>query len=319
MRIGVDLMGGDTPPIDLFEGVLHSLEALNSEVEFIFFADALSIDSIRSRFDKDLSKSKRLRFFQAQEIIFMADAPLQAVRSKPLSSLVLGVQSLKKDEIDAFISCGNTGALVAASTLFLQKFPGIRRPALLALLPAKLGPVALIDVGGHVSFKAEHLVQFARMGASFQQVYRNISCPSIGILNIGTEPTKGTSELQKTWDFLDTHKSGKMRFVGNIEPAHLLDGEVDVLVTDGFTGNIILKTAEGVSAYILGSLSEEDRKSHPISQVEYPGAFICGVDGLVIKCHGNATAKALGRSVEAAVLFLKRDLIEKLKKSVVEE
>jgi len=256
---------------------------------------------------------KRFRYAVATEVIGMDEHPLLALRRKRNASLCVGLRLLKEGAIDAFVSAGNTGALVSSAKMILSTIPGILRPALLALIPTKKNPVAVLDVGANVQAKASHLVQFALIGAAYQKA-RGIEKPSIGILNIGSEAMKGTSELRLAYHELQMMSLAPFRFVGNIEGKSVFDGDVDVLITDGFTGNVFLKTAEGIASLILDRINahipqEELKKLQPelndlqrhLHYAEYPGALLAGVKGIVIKCHGYSTPRAFANGVIGAV------------------
>ncbi len=163
--------------------------------------------------------------------------------------MIRGIRNLKERDIDAFVTAGNTGALIAAATIILPMLPEVARPALMALLPTRKGLVTVIDVGGNVSVKAPQLVQFAKMGVAFQRTYRNCPNPTVGLLNIGAESKKGTPEHRQAYDALS--EAPNMTFIGNVEGREVFQGRVDVLATDGFTGNVFLKTSEGVSSFIF--------------------------------------------------------------------
>ncbi len=190
----------------------------------------------------------------------MDDDPLIAVRRKKDSSLCQGLQYLKEKKIDAFVSAGNTGALLFAAKTTLKTLKGIDRPALLALLPTKKKEVAVLDVGANLSLKPDHIVQFAQMGIAYQKS-RGIENPIVGLLNIGIEAKKGTPQLQEAYLKLDAMNRDQPFFAGNIEGKDVFHGNIDVLVTDGFTGNVFLKTAEGIAAFILEQLEQAPEKA----------------------------------------------------------
>ena len=330
MRIGVDLMGSDVSPLVLFEAVLLAAEQLDPSHTLVAIATHSSAEDIQRRYHAALSAIPfaRIILHPVSDSITMHDEPVQAVSRKKESSIVVGIHLLKMGIIDAFISCGNTGALIASATLQLPLLPGIKRPALLVLLPTHKGLVAVLDVGGNVSCKSHHLVQFAYMGAAYQSCY-GIECPRIGLLNIGVEPKKGTSTTCKAYQILKEkceNTKFQMEFLGNVESRDLFKGGMDVLVTDGFTGNVLLKTTEGVASFIFNyleknlheaSLSDVKQKvkdlKHLFSDTEYPGATVCGVEGLVIKCHGRGSVKGLLNGIKGAVHLHDKQLISKLK------
>lgn len=344
MRIGIDLMGGDNSPTLLFEAVFLAAQQQVPSLTFILFATQPVIDDLQVRYALLMSSLviSRIEFCSVTEVIAMDDDPLPAVRSKKGASLIVGMRMLKKRLIDAFLSNGNTGALIAAAALLLPKLLGMNRPALLALLPTRKNNVAIIDIGGNLYCKAHHLVQFAQIGAIYLRCSEGIATPTVGLLNIGIESKKGTKELRQAYQTLQEMSSqavlqGKepsFHFAGNVEGREVFDGDIDLLVADGFTGNVLLKTAEGVAGFMLDSLKEIRDKStsqsklkshidgeHAIDELmtkfdtqEYPGAIICGVDGIVIKCHGNASPEAIYNSIIGTIALIEKDLIGQIKK-----
>ncbi len=248
----------------------------------------------------------------------MDDNPLIAVRQKRRSSLSTAMEMLRTQEIDALISACNTGALIVSANLFLPKLRGIDRAALLTLLPTLHSSIAILDVGANPTVKAAQLLDYAAMGIAYQKT-RNIPSPQVGLLNIGNEEEKGTPEIRLAYQLLRQHQP---LFIGNIEPRDLFSNHrvVDVVVTDGFTGNVLLKTAEGVATLLL----EELEKDHTIQgdlallrkklhYAEYPGALVVGVEGIVMKCHGEGHAAAFRESYKAVVELLEKNFLAHLK------
>lgn len=324
--IGIDLMGGDHPPLRLFENLLGFEEESLPFPNLVFFATA----DLIPKFEKIVSarpERSKISFVEAENIILMDDDPLTALRSKKKASIPLGIEHLAQKKLDGFISLGNTGALIGASKLHLKMLKGIQRPALLALLPTKLKPLAVLDVGANITCRAEHLVQFAAMGLSYQKCF-GIKNPKIGLLNIGSEKKKGRLELVEAYQLLQSLNTNKDEpvFIGNVEGKEAFKGHVNVLITDGFSGNIFLKTAEGMTAYILERILEEglDKHkessfytfAHDLNYAEYPGALICGVDKIVIKCHGYSNSKAILSALKGAINLVETRFLEKLTKQL---
>lgn len=332
MRIGIDLMGCDTPPKQLYQAVLQVAEDLDSSYNLIVFATDSVIEEAATLKDPAAPSTKqtaKIKFFPIKEVITMGDEPLSAIRHKKNSSLVTGIRLLKKRQLDAFVSAGNTGALIASSTLSLPLLPGIKRPALLAVVPSERGNVVVIDVGGNVSCKARHLIQFAKLGAAYQRSIEGIESPSVGLLNIGVESKKGTSELRQAYQWLEDHREQlSLSFHGNIEGREIFQGAVDVVITDGFTGNVLLKSIEGVSSFILDTIVQ-DCGSNPgmgpaleklhkrFNYAEYPGAIVCGIDRVVVKCHGNSTPTAFLNGIRGAVRLVQHQFVEKIKQQLI--
>jgi phosphate acyltransferase len=327
LRIGIDLMGSDSSPHVLFEAVLQAALKFDASHTFVVFATPEVVEKISARQIAASPFSAKVEYHRIVDVITMSDEPLAAIRQKKNSSLVVGIRLLKKQFIDGLLSAGNTGALIAGASLLLPMLPNIHRPALLAMLPTDRGFTAVIDVGGNVACKAHHLVQFAKMGAAVQRCNQSIECPSIGLLNIGVESKKGTSALRQAYQILEKDEErSKMIFKGNVEGREVLQGKVDVLVTDGFTGNVLLKTIEGTSAFILDyiwnvckadattSLAQgmQELQRH-FNYDEYPGAIVCGIDRVLVKCHGNSSSKAFYNGINGIALLIKNQLIKQFK------
>ncbi len=307
MRIGVDLMGSDSSPQVLYQGVLDAIDKLPENVTLCVFST-----------QKLEPPHPRVELHLVTEFISMEEDPLSSIRLKKDSSLVVGIRSLKDKYIEGFVSAGNTGALIAFSSIALTLLPGIDRAALLAVLPAQTGSFVMLDVGGTHSIKSKNLVQFAQMGAEYQRSLSKIEIPRVGLLNIGIESKKGTVDEQEAYRMLQElaqNPEAGIKFVGNVEGREAFEGKVDVLVTDGFTGNVMLKTSEGVSSFIFSHLHNampglrrelEDIRKH-FSYDEYPGALICGIKGIVMKCHGAALPSAVKNSILAVAILARND------------
>lgn len=329
MQIGVDLTGGDRSPQLLFESVLQLADRIpDASLTLVVFATPAVIQemTMRSGWNEKWTPSQsslRIQFQPVSEVITMDDDPLLAVRRKKNAALILGMHLLKRGEIDAFVSSGNTGALIASAALNLPALPGIKRPALLAMLPTAKGSVAVIDVGGNVACKAAHLVQFAYMGAAYQRCFYQIPQPKVGLLNIGIESKKGTSELREAYHRLqELSQEHLIDFIGNVEGREVFQGGIDVLVTDGFTGNVFLKTSEGISSFIIEHLKKSidpavlpTLQSH-FSYDEYPGAVVCGVEGIVVKCHGHTSPKGMLNAILGAINLVKHQFVNVLKQDL---
>lgn len=316
-RIAIDLLGSDTHPSQLLDPLLSLCAELKERAAFTFFISPELASKIPSSIHKIV----------CNEVITMEDEPLSAVRKKKTSSIVQGMLLLKNGEIDVFISAGNTGALFASSQIFLPLLPGIERAALLTLLPTQNKEVAVIDVGANLSCKAENLVQFALMGIAYQKS-RGIELPLVGLLNIGSEPKKGTPELREAYGRLQelAKKESSFTFAGNVEGRDVFKGDLDLLVTDGFSGNVFLKTAEGLAASVLEFLEKKSVEisssplkaaigslRHRLHYAEYPGAILCGIEGIVVKCHGSASAQSMISSVRGAMHLVKHNFLDKIK------
>ena len=334
MRVGIDLMGSETPPQELYQAVIKAADHFDASYTFIVLATQSIVNELSSipHSSQHSLNAARIEYHLVHEIITMGDEPLSAIRHKKGSSLVTGIRLLKKKQIHAFISTGNTGALIAAASLSLPMLPGINRPALLAELPTKKGPMVVVDVGGNVSYKAHHLVQFAFMGAAYQRCMNGHSLPKVGLLNIGVESKKGTVEHRLAYQLLENQKkSAFLTFIGNVEGRALFQGKVDVLVTDGFTGNVLLKSIEGVSLFILDSIQSLCKDQDPGSftyihkelrkqfhHEEYRGAIVAGIDGVVVKCHGNSSPLALFNGIKGAITLVQKKFLQGITESLAD-
>ncbi len=323
-HIGVDLLGSDIPPSELLNAVLSFSKELQSSVH-------LTLLGSHSLFEKVQAPSSNVLFHAVTEMITMDEAPLTAIRRKRDSSLCTGIRLLKAGHIQAFISAGNTGALMACAKIELPELSRNLRPALMALIPTKQNEIAVLDVGANTSYKASHLIQFAAMGVAYQKS-RGIKTPKVGLLNIGSEAKKGTPELQIAYDELlsqSQKKDSSFTFSGNIEGRDVFHGEIDVLVTDGFTGNVFLKTAEGMAAVIMEELHKPFAEEcppnikgtlaemrHKLNYAEYPGAILCGIDGIVIKCHGNSSPQSLICSITTASRLIQHKFVDTVREEL---
>jgi len=297
VRIGIDLMGHDSAP----EMLLKDLKKLSlpegAELVLIGPSDYALLSS-------------PLSYYSASEVIEMSDAPLAAARRKKDSSMCLGLRLLKEGKIDAFISAGNTGALVSASKMILGMQPGKSRPALLTLMPTEKKSLAVLDVGANLEVKSKYLVEFAFLGASYQKE-RGIERPKVAFLNIGSESIKGTPEICLAYELLKKQKDLPFDFVGNIEGNAAFRGDVDVLVTSGFVGNVFLKTSEGAAHFLLKELGRciprdvlelyLPKLLQKMHYEEYPGAILAGVQGRVIKCHGSSSSQSFISAIQRLI------------------
>jgi len=309
ITIAVDAMGGDDAPKVVLEGVAQAL-AQDADLRIILTGSAASVEPFAQLYPDNIVA------VATSEVIGMDEHPAMAVKKKKDSSIVVGCQAVRNGQAEGFFSAGSTGACMAAATLYMGRIKGIFRPAIASILPAPLHPVILVDVGANADVKPEYLVQFAQMANVYAQHILRVPNPRIGLLNIGEEPTKGSELAQKAYELLDAEVTG---FCGNVEGTDILGGDFDIIVTDGFTGNVALKTIEGAASMLFGQLKEvltaslvrklgaslvmpglkELKKS--MSADEVGGAPLLGVKGSCIIGHGssNATAIANGIAVTA--------------------
>ncbi len=303
-------MGGDQSPLEIFEAVKDV--CATTDYRLVVFATHPLCSSLSEKLPL------HAELFGVEDAIEMDEPPLLAVRRKKNSSMAAGMRLLNEGKLDAFISTGSTGALVATSSLHLKKLPGIERPALLVAMPTAVGEVVVLDVGAGVLPKPYQLVTYAKLGSFYRQIMHGLKGPKIGLLNIGAEEQKGTKELKEAYRLLK--ESFGQYFLGNTEGREVFQGKVDVLVTDGFTGNVFLKTSEGISRFLVDYLSQEFGVPEIISHLhqrfnytEHPGAFLCGVEGLVIKCHGYSDRAALVNGIRGAAILVEHAIVSKIK------
>lgn len=320
MKVAVDLMGGDSPPQEIFKALLAIHEELLEGDSLVAIAQHSILPLLRNTF-QHIPPS--IEFITTEEAIEMEEAPLFAVRRKKDSTMAAGMRLLHEHAIDAFISSGNTGALVASAKLHLEMLPHVERPALLVMMPTEIGKVAVLDVGANIAPKPHHLVSYALLGALYRDCMLGQKKCTVGLLNIGVEEQKGTQELKETYRLLQS-KFGSA-FLGNIEGMEVFQGKIDVLVTDGFTGNVFLKTSEGISSFLAEYLKKQFGLPETVSHLrqqfnysEHPGAFLCGVDGIVVKCHGFSDKHALMNGIRGAFHLAKKGIIHCLKQKLTQ-
>ncbi len=328
LLIGIDLLGGEHHCLThILDTLCFIYKTKSYPLRLLFFVTPKIGAKLREfqSSNKALLPKEFLSLYEVEEVIQMQDSPLFAIRRKKNSSLSVAMRFLKEGKINALVSTGNTGALVAAAQIYLPLFKGIRRSALMAVLPTKKSLLAVLDVGANVSCTTNHVVQIAQMGLAYQKS-RGVRCPRLGLLNIGTEETKGHGEIRKTYRCLqELHLSNRsFTFVGNVEGKEIFSGNIDILVTDGFTGNVFLKTAEGISAFILDIIQENqaifdisqslfDRLTKGLRLAKCPGAILCGVENIVMKCRGDASPEAITNGVQTAFDLVENQFISKMK------
>jgi glycerol-3-phosphate acyltransferase PlsX len=310
-RIAVDAMAGDRGPDEI---VVGALEARAEGIEPILFGDR-SIDP------------RGLELHATTGVIGMDEKPAEAVRAKPESSLVTAVRAVAEGKADAVVSAGNTGAMLAAGLLELRRIPGVLRPAIAVPIPARRGPSVLLDCGANADARAEHLVQFAAMGCVFAEEILDVRDPEVRLLSIGEEPEKGN---QLTLEAHELLAASDLNFKGNTEGRDLLVGASDVVVTDGFTGNVALKLLEGTILTLLETLRGEitattlgklggllirpaaRRLRHRLDPDTFGGAYLLGLRGLVVVAHGNSSRTAIANAVRLAARGVEHDVVGRL-------
>ena len=329
VKVAVDTMGGDHAPGEIISGALSALTFFN-DLNLVFVGQE---DRIKKYLNNNERFSDRVEVLHADEIIKSDDDPGLSIRTKKESSMVKALQLVRKGEADAALSAGNTGALMSAGVLFLGRLSGISRPALLTPMPSFSGkPVLFLDVGANMDASPEQLLQYAQMGRIYSQQILGYSEPRLGLFNVGAESNKGNLQARRAYQLFDQFLPG---FCGNVEGTEVFSGAADVVVCDGFVGNIFLKTTEGLSRTILTYFRQEIPNKltfkigalllRPVfnglrNQVDasgYGGAPLLGVNGLCIKCHGSAKAKSIEQAlIKQAHPFVKNNVTIKLQSAL---
>lgn len=328
MKIALDAMGGDNAPLETIKGAVAALEEV-SELELVLVGKKEVIEAELSKYKYNKEK---IEIVDAREIIEMTDEPVVAVKSKKDSSMNRTLELVKDGTVNASVSAGNTGALITASQLKLKRIKGVLRPAIATMFPNKKGHMLMLDVGATADCKPEFLNQYAMMGSKYMEILVGKKNSKVGLLNIGTEEGKGNEVTREAYNLLKENKS--INFVGNVESTGVMNGNIDVVVTDGFTGNMVLKTAEGIGKFILDVIKTEVSKSFiyklgalllmPALKVvkskmdssEYGGAIFLGLNGISIKAHGNSDAVAIKNAIKVAEKFAKLNFVEEMKKVI---
>ncbi|MCM3569098.1 phosphate acyltransferase PlsX [Neobacillus mesonae] len=326
MKIAIDAMGGDHAPKEIVLGALKAVEAF-PDIEITLVGD-------ENKIKETLTSHDRISIIHTTDVILGTDEPVRAVRRKKNASMVLAAQQVADGTADACLSAGNTGALMAAGLFVVGRIEGIDRPALAPTLPTLGGEgFLLLDVGANADAKPEHLLQYAIMGSIYCQKVRGISNPRVGLLNIGTEEKKGNDLTKHAFDLL---KSANLHFVGNVEARDLLNGVADVVVTDGFTGNMVLKTVEGTALSMFKMLKTTLMSSfksklaaailkpnlmqlkNTLDYSEYGGAALFGLKAPVIKAHGSSNARALYSAVRQTREMAANNVVGQIKQTIEE-
>ncbi|MFA5867413.1 MAG: phosphate acyltransferase PlsX [Actinomycetota bacterium] len=326
MTIAIDGLGGDYAPLEIVKGVAESAQ-LRPEILFIITGPEAVIHSELGKYPS----SDNIKVVDAPELIEMGEEPGKAVRGKKNSSIVIGTGLVKEGKADAFMSAGNTGAAMASALLDFGRIEGIKRPAIAVRLTTKKGNVLLLDAGANADCKPEYLPQFAVMGATYSRDVLGVEKPQVGLLNIGGEAEKGSLFTKEAFKLL---KNSPVDFSGNVEGKEMFNGDIDVVVTDGFTGNVVLKIVEGVGSLLLGMLKNGIMSSprakaggflltpalmdikRDIDPEETGGAVLLGLNGVCIIAHGSSSAKAIKNAVGVAVKSVENDVVKHIKQGM---
>ncbi len=330
MRILLDGMGGDYAPKEIVKGAVQAAELIDEEIVIIGQEDA-----IRKELKKNKYKGEQISVVNADEEITMHDSPVKAIREKKNSSLVVGLTMLKEGEGDLFVSAGNTGALVVGARLILGRIRGIDRPALASIYPdmETMQPCLLVDAGASAESKAQNLLEYGLMGSIFIEKVWDRENPRVGLVNLGAEETKGTSVTKDAYQRL---AASPLNFVGNVEARDIPKGACDVIVCDGFVGNVVLKLTEGVSLTIfklvknalmetlkskIGGLfikSQLMKLKNDFDYEEYGGAPVLGVNAPVMKMHGSSTATAVKNAIIRGIPYARENVVEIIRDEMLE-
>ncbi|MCD8323750.1 MAG: phosphate acyltransferase PlsX [Clostridiales bacterium] len=324
VRIAVDAMGGDNAPGEIVKGAVESVNS-RGDIRLILTGRE---ELLRAELGKYTYDAERIDVVHCEEVIETAEHPVMAIRSKKQSSMVVGMNMVKRGEADAFVSAGNSGALLVGGQVVVGRIKGVERPAMAPLIPTEKGVALLVDAGGNVDARPSHLVQFAQMGSVYMENVVGVEHPRVAILNIGAEEEKGNALVKETYPLL--RECPGIHFTGSIEAREIPHGGADVIVCDAFAGNIVLKLYEGVASTLISKVKEglmsslrskiggllikpalkQTLKEFDASQ--YGGAPLLGCKGLVVKMHGSSTAVEVKNAILQCVLFKQQGINEKI-------
>ncbi|MHB1419013.1 MAG: phosphate acyltransferase PlsX [Bacillota bacterium] len=324
-KVALDAMGGDHAPAEIVRGGHEA--ARKGLAEVILVGNRETIEQELA----SLPKLDNLSIVHASEVVHMHEQPATALRKKKDASIMVATRMVKEGQADALVSAGSTGAQMAAALLALGRIPGIQRPAIATILPTLTGGKVILDVGANVDCRPQQLVQFAHMGSIYTEKILDRTNPKVGLLNIGTEETKGNEATLAAYELL---KQTELNFTGNIEAREIMQGDVDVIVCDGFVGNALLKFGEGMVGILFGLLQRELKKNlrsrvgavlvlpglkavkNGFDYAEYGGAPLLGVQGVSIICHGSSRARAITNAIKLAVKCVEDGFVERIAESI---
>lgn len=327
MKIAVDAFGGDNAPHEIVKGCVAAIQEIDDDIIMVGREQEIA-DILRN----EAVPEGRITICNASEVIETGDHPVEAVRHKKDSSLVVSLRLVKEGKADAVVSAGNTGAYLAGAFRILGRMKGIKRPALTTVMPTVgKNPGVLLDVGANADCRPQHLVQFAQMGSIYASSVLNIENPRVALLNIGAEEAKGNALTKEAHQLL---KQENLNFMGNIEPRYVLSGSADVVVCDGFTGNVVIKLVEGTASTLFSMLKQVFFKSfatklaagilkpglqsikNQMDYSAYGGAPFLGIDGVVFKAHGSSDRVAIANCIKAASRYLSAGVNDKIKAAI---
>lgn len=320
MKIAVDAMGGDRSPEVIARGAIEAAKIKSKELTIALVGEEGGLRAALERIGEDCSS---IEIVHAAETIGMSESPATAVRRKKNASIPVAVQLLKEGKADAFVSAGNTGAVVASSLVTLGRIPGVARPAITTLWPNEGRGAVVLDVGANYECAPKHLFHFAIMGTVFAERHLGIDNPRVGILNIGEEPSKGNELVKEAYKLL---QNADLNFIGNVEGRDVFGGAADVVVCDGFVGNVALKLSESIISFLTHIVKQEVKKRHlakmgavlmkgafssvrsMLDYAEYGGAPLLGANGVIIISHGKSSSRAIKNAILVAEKFVRQDV-----------
>lgn len=328
IRVAVDAMGGDYAPGEMIAGAVDAVNE-NQEIQILLVGQEQVVKEKLSGYTYDKS---RIEVVNATEVIATEEPPVNAIRKKKDSSIVVGMNLVKKKEADAFVSAGSSGAILVGGQVIVGRIKGVERPPLAPLIPTETGVSLLIDCGANVDARPSHLVQFARMGSIYMEHVMHVNRPRVAIVNIGAEEEKGNALVKETFPMLKACED--IHFIGSIEAREIPHGAADVIVCEAFVGNVILKLYEGVGATLISKVKsgmmtslrskigallvkpalKDTLKSFDASR--YGGAPLLGLNGLVVKTHGNSKANEVKNSIIQCLTFTEQGINDKIKESL---
>ena len=327
-KVVLDAMGGDNAPVEVVKGAIDAVN-MRDDINVILTGQK---DVIEDELKKYTYPAEKIEIVNADEVIETAEPPVMAIRKKKNSSIVVGMNMIKNKEADAFVSAGSSGAILVGGQVIVGRIKGVERPPLAPLIPTEAGVSLLIDCGANVDARASHLVQFAKMGSIYMENVVGIKNPRVAIVNIGAEDDKGNALVKETFPLLKECKD--INFIGSIEAREIPHGGADVIVCEAFVGNVILKLYEGVSSTLVSQI-KAGLMSTPKSKIgaalampalkktlkgfdssKYGGAPLLGLNGLVVKTHGNSKANEVTNSIIQCVTFKQQDINGKIREKI---